>query len=841
MVQWAATLKTFLWALFICQALAFPFEPFRTETDVVPSANVSDLLPRHLVKRASRYPGVRYGSTCSATQQAYLDTELDEIEEVMRDATRQLRRIRAVIREKEQPATWGTRYAENTRILNSWNTMIGTIKYTKRTNKDHIDGARVPLSWRTTERNMQTVLSLYNRIFRALQEQTLSITIHCNDDFYVLDEAATTKENRIYRDTRPAGEAGPAFMKAPGYGALCHDSELGYGWQMWNEITQQDEICICPTVFNRVGSSRTLSTLENSMDSLRGMNIDNLKKYAAAGTLLHELTHCRSIVGNDATDDVKFTPEKVPAPEETAYERSGIWRLAVFEPRDGYHNAGWPDSVTYFALALHYWACDWSMGTCAGVNKPYDYFATRFRYTPLRLPATDLNPPMASLNHLPLELLLWIAGYLTTQRDISHLMQATKHLYHLLSPFLYEYNVRHDESSALPWAAQKGEARLVSKLLAAGANIAAYVPSPRYVERKVKKGRDIDPWAKKNPLLCAAQGGHTEILKALLGEARSGQRASPAQLRSVLHLALRQHDEQLVELMLAHHAPLDPATKSHGAPSALGVAMAADYTAILSRLLALGACPEPEESPCPTERAICNNHPDIVRLFLDRGWGLNSDEGLCHIAHKDDRAMLQLLLEYGLDLRACSPLPLFTAIRDGQYDMAELLIDNGMPKDLTCELYPRSGWPWGSEYSAVGFAILYERLDILRLLLDKEFLPQARDLELARERDFVEAVSLLKPFAERELPVHMSIGNRLLWGFDYDLYNDRPRDTGMWKMGCHAQGIVDTSGTRVPDPEDPLQGRVITGPTFEDSDGDYSSELDEEFRKNGPFNVIWVS
>ncbi|KAL3252950.1 hypothetical protein ABHI18_009808 [Aspergillus niger] len=386
---WAVTIKALLWALMVFNASAFPFKQFSTDTIVVPSANVSDLAPRHLAKRASRYPGVRYGSTCSAAQQEYLDTELDEIKGVVRDATRQLRRIRSVIREKEQPATWGTQYAENTRLLNSWNTMIGTIKYAKGTNKNHIQGAKTPLSWRTTERNMQTVLSqsslcsvaalaltsmfsvigLYSRILSALEDRTLSLTIHCNDDFYVLDEAASTEGKRIYRDTRPAEEAGPTFMEAPGYGALCHESELGNGWQMRNKVTQQDEICICPSVFKRLGSLRTLSSLENSMSSLRGMNIDNLKKYAAAGTLLHELTHCSSIAGNDATKDVMFTgasTRKIPA-----YARSGIWRLAVFEPSDGYYNA---DSVTYLALALHYWACDWSMGACAGVQKPYDYF-----------------------------------------------------------------------------------------------------------------------------------------------------------------------------------------------------------------------------------------------------------------------------------------------------------------------------------------------------------------------------------------------------------------------------------------------------------------------------------
>ncbi|OJJ77960.1 hypothetical protein ASPBRDRAFT_167299 [Aspergillus brasiliensis CBS 101740] len=445
---------------------------------------------------------------------------------------------------------------------------------------------------------------------------------------------------------------------------------------------------------------------------------------------------------------------------------------------------------------------------------------------------------MASLSDLPLELVLWIAGYLTTQRDISHLMQTTKLLYHMLHQFLCEYNVQHDGSSALPWAAQKGDIRFVTKLLAAGANIAAYIPSPRYLERKVKNCRDIDPWAKKNPLLFAAQGGHTEILNTLLGETRPGQAASPAQLRSVLHWALRQHDEQLVELMFTHKAPLDPATESRCAPSALGVAVAASYKAILARLLALGARPGPEESPCPTERAICTKQIDIARLLLDHGFGLHTDRAVCHLAHEDDRDTLRLLLSYGMDLEGYGSAALFTAIRDGHYEMTELLIDNGAIKDISCELYPRSGFILGTEYSAVAIAVLYERLDILKLLLDKGFLPGPRDLRIATERNFVEAVSLLTPFADRVL--HHDTNISMWYAFRWDPNNPRPREGSMWNIQSRAEGIIDTSGTREPEPVD-LWKYAVAGPMFPDSDGDNSSELEEAWRRDSPYNIIQVS
>ncbi|KAI2819742.1 hypothetical protein CBS147343_2997 [Aspergillus niger] len=436
---------------------------------------------------------------------------------------------------------------------------------------------------------------------------------------------------------------------------------------------------------------------------------------------------------------------------------------------------------------------------------------------------------MASLANLPLELLRWVAEYLTTQRDISHLMQTTKRLYHTIHPLLCEYNIQHDDSSALVWAAQKGNALLVDKLLAAGANIAAYVPPARYIVRKIRRGTGADPWAKNNPLLYAAQGGHMEVLGILLAETRSGHAASSAQLRSVLHWALRQHDGQLVERMLAHKAPLDPATEARCAPSALGVAVAAGYKSILPRLLDIGAWPGLRECPCPTEQAVCNNRPDILRILLDHGIGLYGDDALCHIAHNDDRSMLQLFLEYDIDLVEYGSAALFTAIRDGHYEMAELLIDNGALKDVSCDLYPPSGLFPGTPYSAVGFAILYERVDILRLLLEKGFLPAPSDLDLAKERNFDEAVSLLAPFAKRELHYHLGIAN---WhAFGLNPKSTEERASNRWHSKYCAGGIADTSGTREPEPD--LGLYLPPGPV--DSDGDPISESEDSRNRRDHF------
>ncbi|GFN17066.1 uncharacterized protein AtWU_06868 [Aspergillus tubingensis] len=325
MFKRAATAMGLFWALLFCHSLAFPFEPFPTDTDVVPSANVSDLLPKHLVKRASRYPRVKYGPTCSAEEQAYIDTELDELQPVMIRVMRQLRDIRAVIREKEQPANWGTRFADNDRILTSWASMMGRTRFNYevelKENQDNL------ASWTMTSRNMQFMISVYSRIYNALRDRTLALTIHCGDEFYVFDKDVSTKNTRVYRDTRST-EFQP-YMILPEPGRLCHENGGGNGWQMWNKLTVEDEICICPRVFDNAKTSQTLSSLDNTVDSLKGRHVDYIKKFTAAGSLLHELSHCRGILGDDQT-----------SPFIDGYQRNGVWAVSKIDPAGAHRNAG---------------------------------------------------------------------------------------------------------------------------------------------------------------------------------------------------------------------------------------------------------------------------------------------------------------------------------------------------------------------------------------------------------------------------------------------------------------------------------------------------------------------
>ncbi|KAB8259202.1 ankyrin repeat protein [Aspergillus pseudonomiae] len=365
---------------------------------------------------------------------------------------------------------------------------------------------------------------------------------------------------------------------------------------------------------------------------------------------------------------------------------------------------------------------------------------------------------MARLDQLPLELLILTAQSLHNQKDISALVRTNKTLHHALYAFLCRFNVEHHRSSALLWAARNGYTDLVTRMLDAGANISSY-ESPTEATYDPDNLVDL---SEVNPLLAAAQGGHLGTLRAMLSEKRPGRASSPAQLRTVFHWAIRSRTSDLVELMIENNAPLDPAGKHHMALSALSVAIDSGNNSIIPRLLELGARSGFYESPCPVELAICTDQPQLVELLLKHGMQPHDNEGLGHIIRRNDKALLQLLLDYGLKLKFYFE-PLFIAIMEGQYEMVEMLIDNGVNPNLTHSLNTRDEEGYDEIYNLgpVGFAIHFRHLDILKLLLDKDVPPGRSDMQLAAERKYEEAMVLLSKFADQEL--HDRIGAIDLW------------------------------------------------------------------------------
>ena len=369
---------------------------------------------------------------------------------------------------------------------------------------------------------------------------------------------------------------------------------------------------------------------------------------------------------------------------------------------------------------------------------------------------------MARLDQLPLELLILSAQSLHNQRDINALVRTNKTLHHALYDFLCRFNVEHHQSSALLWAARNGDTGLVTRMLDAGASISAF---ERPTEVTYGPDDSVELY-KVNPLLAAAQGGHIETLKAMLSEKRPGRACSPAQLRTVLHWAIRSHVSNLVELMIENNAPLHPAGDDCQALSALGVAVGSGNNSVVPRLLELGARSGSYESPCPVEQAICTDQPQLVELLLKHGMKPHSNEALCHIVRQDNKLLLQLLLDYGLKLEFYAE-PLFIAIMEDQYEMVEMLIDNGANSKLRMKL-----WFWDEDFSGglgewdlspIGFTIHFKRLNILKLLLEKGVIPGSADLEVATKKKYEEGITLLSRFTSQELPDIEHVQEYMWW------------------------------------------------------------------------------
>ncbi|KAH1303381.1 hypothetical protein KXX47_008748, partial [Aspergillus fumigatus] len=133
----------------------------------------------------------------------------------------------------------------------------------------------------------------------SLSGGTLSAIIHCKDDFlkYQGDNEAG---QRVYKDTREADEA-TTNLVIHSMSRICHESTSAHGWNFKNAVTLKDEICICPELFTRTKTGNKLTRYANDVSILMGKSLNDLKSEAAAGTILHELTHCEHILGSDKT------------------------------------------------------------------------------------------------------------------------------------------------------------------------------------------------------------------------------------------------------------------------------------------------------------------------------------------------------------------------------------------------------------------------------------------------------------------------------------------------------------------------------------------------------------
>lgn len=165
-----------------------------------------------------------------------------------------------------------------------------------------------------------------------------------------------------------------------------------------------------------------------------------------------------------------------------------------------------------------------------------DLLASKRRFS---LPAnglccrSDITGRKLILLDLANECLLSIAEFLESERDINAFAQTNHWLYDLINVCLYRHNVQSGSSSALLWAASRGQDGTAKRLLLEGANV------------QVMDGH------RRTPLLLAAMNGHEVVLKLLLATEGVNPRSKDSDGQTPLILAVKNLHDAVVKLLLA--------------------------------------------------------------------------------------------------------------------------------------------------------------------------------------------------------------------------------------------------------------------------------------------------
>ncbi|CAI7613477.1 unnamed protein product [Penicillium bialowiezense] len=133
---------------------------------------------------------------------------------------------------------------------------------------------------------------------------------------------------------------------------------------------------------------------------------------------------------------------------------------------------------------------------------------------------------------LPAELLLSIPKFLKNEKDVSSLSRSSTRLHIILTPWLYRYNSRHNESSSILWATETGSEATARLSIQEGGDLGIRDDS----------GRSL--------LSRAAYYGHEEVVKALLETGRVDIESRDIYGRTALFWAAANGHHTVVKLLI---------------------------------------------------------------------------------------------------------------------------------------------------------------------------------------------------------------------------------------------------------------------------------------------------
>lgn len=276
-----------------------------------------------------------------------------------------------------------------------------------------------------------------------------------------------------------------------------------------------------------------------------------------------------------------------------------------------------------------------------------------------------------SIIQFPTEI-LWIIASSLTGGEICAFAQAHRNIYPKLRLALIKHNVKHQNSSALHWAAKINNRRFAKTLLSYRANINALVDG-------------------LSPLMTAAKYGSERVINLLLQKKRLRVNARNSQGESALWLSVASKSSSAVVYQLLQHPRLRIDLPNCEGQTVLWLAVFQGNKDLVCQLLSSGANPDAKDQfgISPWIQACISNRSQIVDLLLDH-WKATSpefvspdktlarsEETVESAASRGDTSMLRMLRLQGEALDTADQqglTPLHTAARGGHISAVDFLL-----------------------------------------------------------------------------------------------------------------------------------------------------------------------
>lgn len=322
----------------------------------------------------------------------------------------------------------------------------------------------------------------------------------------------------------------------------------------------------------------------------------------------------------------------------------------------------------------------------------------------------SIKMPLLSL---PPEIILIIARYLSSPKELFDFLQSNRKLHSLLIHDLYQNDVKSDGGSALVWYARHGYEIGVGNMLAAGANVnirgqnrqqstalmeAVIHKHPNAVQTLLENGAlpDAKSFRSKRALLIATAGNSEVAITELLLKYGAQANLTKGDKTAPLLGAIKSNQEAKVALLLKYGA--DTGTSNGGNEMhLLHVAAARNATpAILKMLIDAGIPVDSQDSRgrTPLQMAAACSSTRAVRRLLDLGANVSLEsmgrgtEGWTALffaakprrSRVDNITIIRTLIMHGAEIdckNEAQQTPLQFAISQRATKQAQALVDSG--------------------------------------------------------------------------------------------------------------------------------------------------------------------